>query len=180
MYAIVRNGGRQHKVAVGDVLNIDLVSDEVGGTVYLASLAESVASASNAVFHAQIVRDKSVRRRLIQTSSEILTSCFEAGEETESLLDQAEQQIFSIAESKGKPVFMSSKDLVQRVFEQLEMRAGQGELGGAVHHGLADVVLSAAEFELIRTATANAQARLAALLRRLGGIVEPARPEPEA
>ena len=51
--------------------------DEVGGTVYLASLAESVASASNAVFHAQIVRDKSVRRRLIQTSSEILTNCFE-------------------------------------------------------------------------------------------------------
>ena len=38
MYAIVRNGGRQHKVAVGDVLNIDLVSDEVGGTVSLQPL----------------------------------------------------------------------------------------------------------------------------------------------
>jgi replicative DNA helicase len=112
--------------------------DEVGGTVYLASLAESVASASNAVFHAQIVRDKSVRRRLIQTSSEILTSCFEAGEETESLLDQAEQQIFSIAESKGKPVFMSSKDLVQKVFEQLELRAGQGELVTGVPTGYTD------------------------------------------
>ena len=38
MYAIVRSGGRQHKVAVGDVLNIDLVSDEVGGTVSLQPL----------------------------------------------------------------------------------------------------------------------------------------------
>lgn len=125
-------------VTVAEYLQTRKQLDEVGGTVYLASLAESVASASNAVFHAQIVRDKSVRRRLIQTSSEILTSCFEAGEETESLLDQAEQQIFSIAESKGKPVFMSSKDLVQRVFEQLEMRAGQGELVTGVPTGYTD------------------------------------------
>lgn len=112
--------------------------DEVGGTVYLASLAESVASAANAVFHAHIVRDKAVRRRLIQTSSEILTNCFEAGEETEVLLDQAEQQIFSIVESKGKPAFISSKDLVNRVFEQLELRAGQGELITGVPTGYTD------------------------------------------
>lgn len=38
MYAIVRNGGRQHKVAVGDVLDIDLVSEEVGDTVTLQPL----------------------------------------------------------------------------------------------------------------------------------------------
>ncbi|MEO7589138.1 50S ribosomal protein L21 [Tessaracoccus antarcticus] len=38
MYAIVRNGGRQHKVAVGDILDIDLVSDKVGGTVNLQPL----------------------------------------------------------------------------------------------------------------------------------------------
>lgn len=38
MYAIVRSGGRQHKVAVGDILDIDLVSEEVGGTVNLQPL----------------------------------------------------------------------------------------------------------------------------------------------
>ncbi|NLE98919.1 MAG: 50S ribosomal protein L21 [Propionibacterium sp.] len=38
MYAIVRNGGRQHKVAVGDILDIDLVSEEVGDTVNLQPL----------------------------------------------------------------------------------------------------------------------------------------------
>lgn len=125
-------------VTVAEYLQSKGQLDEVGGTVYLASLAESVASAANAVFHAQIVRDKSVRRRLIQTSSEILTSCFEAGEETESLLDHAEQQIFSIAESKGKPAFISSKDLVNRVFVQLEMRAGQGEMVTGVPTGYTD------------------------------------------
>ena len=125
-------------VTVAEYLQSRGQLDEIGGSVYLASLAESVASASNAVFHAQIVRDKSVRRRLIQTSSEILTDCFEAAQDTESLLDQAEQQIFSIAESKGKPVFMSSKDLVNRVFEQLEMRAGQGEMVTGVPTGYTD------------------------------------------
>ncbi|NCD24030.1 MAG: replicative DNA helicase [Deltaproteobacteria bacterium] len=125
-------------VTVAEYLQTRGELDEIGGTVYLASLAESVASAANAVFHAQIVRDKSVRRRLIQTSSEILTNCFEAGQETESLLDQAEQQIFSIAESKGKPAFMSSKDLVNRVFEQLELRAGQGDLVTGVPTGYTD------------------------------------------
>ena len=38
MYAIVRNGGRQHKVAVGDVVDIDLVSDEVGSSIALQPL----------------------------------------------------------------------------------------------------------------------------------------------
>ena len=38
MYAIVRSGGRQHKVAVGDILDIDLVSEGVGETVNLQPL----------------------------------------------------------------------------------------------------------------------------------------------
>ena len=38
MYAIVRSGGRQHKVAVGDVLEIDRTSDEVGSSVSLQPL----------------------------------------------------------------------------------------------------------------------------------------------
>ncbi|MGY4720045.1 50S ribosomal protein L21 [Naumannella cuiyingiana] len=38
MYAIVRSGGRQHKVAVGDVVEIDKVTDEVGSSVELQPL----------------------------------------------------------------------------------------------------------------------------------------------
>lgn len=125
-------------VTVAEHLKSNGKIDDIGGSVYLASLTESVASASNAVFHAQIVRDKAVRRRLIQSSAEILTNCFELGEDTESLLDQAEQRIFSIAESKGKPSFISSKDLVDRVFGQLEMRSGQGELVTGVPTGYTD------------------------------------------
>ncbi|MDY0275256.1 MAG: replicative DNA helicase [Desulfomicrobium sp.] len=126
-------------VTVAEYLQSRGQLDEIGGSVYLASLTDSVAASANALYHAQIVRDKSVRRQLIQTSSEILTDCFETAQDTEALLDQAEQQIFSIAESKGKPAFISSKDLVNRVFEQLELRAGQGEMVTGVSTGYTDL-----------------------------------------
>ena len=51
MYAIVRSGGRQHKVAVGDVIEIDRVDDAVGASVRLQPLllvdADRVASAAS-------------------------------------------------------------------------------------------------------------------------------------
>ena len=125
-------------VTVAELLQSEDRLDSVGGAVYLASLTESVASASNAPFHARIVRDKSVRRQMIQAASDILTQCFEASAEVETLLDESEQKIFAISESKGKPVFQRSKDLVHRMFEQLEMRAGQGELVTGVPTGYID------------------------------------------
>ncbi|HKK33927.1 MAG TPA: DnaB-like helicase N-terminal domain-containing protein, partial [Desulfomicrobiaceae bacterium] len=91
-------------VTVAELLQGEDKLDAVGGAVYLASLTESVASASNAPFHARIVRDKSVRRQMIQASSDILTQCFESSADVESLLDESEQRIFAISESKGKPV----------------------------------------------------------------------------
>lgn len=77
-------------------------------------------------------------------------------------------------DADGQPSDMAVLELVAAVW------AGQGELGGVVHRALADGVLSAAEFELIKAATTTAQTRLAALLRRLAGIVEPGKPEAEA
>lgn len=53
MYAIVRSGGRQHKVAVGDVVEIDKVADEVGSSIELTPLllvdGESVTSQKDAL-----------------------------------------------------------------------------------------------------------------------------------
>jgi len=102
--------------------------EEVGGAVYLTSLTESVASAANALSYATIVREKAVRRQLIQESAGIISSAFESEHETETLLDQAEQSIFAISESRVKTGFKSSKELVHRVFEHLETRFEQREL----------------------------------------------------
>jgi replicative DNA helicase len=102
--------------------------EEVGGAVYLTSLTESVASAANALSYAAIVREKAVRRHLIHESASIITSAFESGEETDALLDKAEQSIFRISESRAKSGFRSSNELVVQVFEQLEQRFERKEL----------------------------------------------------
>ncbi|MFX4271457.1 50S ribosomal protein L21 [Propionibacteriaceae bacterium Y1685] len=61
MYAIVRSGGRQHKVAVGDVVEIDKVIDEVGATVNLQPLllvdGESVTSDKGALDKASVTAE---------------------------------------------------------------------------------------------------------------------------
>ncbi len=102
--------------------------EEVGGAVYLSSLTEAVASAANALSYAEIVQEKAVRRQLIQQASQIISSAFESEEETESLLDQAESEIFRISESRIQPRFKTSKELVDQIFEYLEKRFEQNEL----------------------------------------------------
>ncbi len=102
--------------------------EEVGGGVYLTSLTESVASAANALSYAGIVRDKAVRRELIQESASIITDAFESSDDTETILDKAEQQIFAISEGRVRSGFKMSKELVNQVFEYLEHRFEQREL----------------------------------------------------
>lgn len=115
-------------VTVADYLQKQDQLEEVGGAAYLTSLTESVASAANALHYATIVRDKAVRRQLIHEAAGIITTAFESGEDTETLLDSAEQSIFNISESKTQPRFKSSKELVHQVFEYLEHRFEQREL----------------------------------------------------
>ncbi|AZZ39743.1 50S ribosomal protein L21 [Acidipropionibacterium jensenii] len=61
MYAIVRSGGRQHKVAVGDVVEIDKVTDEVGSSIELTPLllvdGESVTSQKDALANVSVTAE---------------------------------------------------------------------------------------------------------------------------
>ncbi len=111
--------------------------ETIGGPAYLTLLTESVVSASNALNYAQIVRDKSVRRQLIQQSTTIIDQAFDSGEETGTLLDQAEQSIFSVSAGRAGANFKTSHELVYQVFEQLEQRFEQQELITGVPTGYA-------------------------------------------
>lgn len=108
-------------VTVTDHLKQAGTLDEVGGPVYIAELADSPVSAANAVHHARIVRDKSILRRLIDVSSGIISECYEA-RDVDALLDASEKQIFEIAETRTQSGYMASKELVNKVFDQLSAR----------------------------------------------------------
>jgi len=96
------------------------VLERIGGRVYLVQLAESVATTANIVHHCNIVLEKSVLRKLIQTSNEIVRSCYAMEMPVDDLLDAAEANIFNISESRLRKGFTSIKELMPSTFEQIE------------------------------------------------------------
>ncbi len=105
--------------------------EKVGGRVYLVELVEAIASTANISTHCNIVLEKSVLRRLIQTSNEIIRSCYSNEQPVDDLLDAAESNIFFISESRLRKGFMSIKDLMPSTFEQIEnLQTGHSDLVG--------------------------------------------------
>jgi replicative DNA helicase len=99
--------------------------EKSGGMDYLASLVDAVSTSAGILYHAQIVRDLSVRRKLINQCSIISESCFEGWQATDELLDMAEQSIFDIAEETAGEGFVNLNDVVRDSFKRLESLSEQ-------------------------------------------------------
>jgi len=109
-------------VTVANQLEKDGTLETVGGPAYIAELSDSVISSSNAKHHAQIIRDKSILRKLIDISSGIIANCF-SSRDVDEVLDESEKEIFQIAQSKEMRGILSSEALIKRVFKELEKKA---------------------------------------------------------
>ena len=94
--------------------------DTIGGVAYLASLVDNVPSAAHIAYYAKIVKEKSILRRLIGVSTEILTKSYESSSNVNDVLDDAENAIFQITENKIKPSFFPLKDLIKDSFKTIE------------------------------------------------------------
>ncbi|MEM7208310.1 MAG: replicative DNA helicase [Pseudomonadota bacterium] len=90
-------------VTVSEWLDHAGLLDDAGGVAYLAALAQETPSAANIVAYAEIVRERSVLRKLIETGTDIANSAyFPEGRDSKVLLDQAESQVFSIADENSR------------------------------------------------------------------------------
>jgi len=101
--------------------------EEIGGADYVIQLAESVPIAENAPYYARIVRDTAKRRSLIRAAGTILQQAYESAEDSDHLIDAAEQAIFQIAQDRTSDEPEALIDLVSAVYEQLDKRDGSGE-----------------------------------------------------
>lgn len=99
--------------------------DEVGGVVYLASLTNAVPTAANVDYYSEIVREKSVLRRLINVATEIAATGYSGTSEVTEILDVAEKQIFELTQSKILRGFTPIKDILVSSFERLEFLYNQ-------------------------------------------------------
>ena len=94
--------------------------EEVGGPAYIASLADGVPRSVNVEYYARIVKEKATLRNLIHSANKILTEAYEAEQEPDLLLDEAERAIFAIAEDRIREGFVPLRDLVQNSFATIE------------------------------------------------------------
>ena len=98
-------------------------ADEIGGLAYLNSLAQYVPSSANIRRYAEIVRERSILRKLVSVSDEIATSALNTnGRPVTNILDEAEQKIFSIGEegSRMRQGFQSMDKLVVQLLDRVE------------------------------------------------------------
>ena len=113
--------------------------DEVGGPAYIASLADGVPRATNVEYYARIVKEKSTLRNLIYAANKILTDAYEADQESDVVLDQAESAIFSVADDRLKAGFVPMRDLVKESFPKIEQLFEQKRLITGVPTGFVDL-----------------------------------------
>ncbi|MDX1495154.1 MAG: replicative DNA helicase [Longimicrobiales bacterium] len=114
----------------GDVVDVITVAEDLkktgelesaGGLDYLGQLVDAVPTAANIEYHANIVREKALLRRLVEQASQIIRDVYDQGErQVEELLDAAEARIFQVAESHKREGFVWIKEILWETFEHIE------------------------------------------------------------
>lgn len=110
-------------ITVGESIVASEDKDRTGGPAYLAALAQNTPSALNIRRYAELVRERSVQRRLAQVATEIAESALTpSGKDVGQLLDEAEARIMEVGEkgSRGTQGFEQIQPVLARVFERID------------------------------------------------------------
>lgn len=107
-------------VTLSEELKRQNILDEVGGTYYLTELSQTVVSSANIEYHARLVLEKYILRKLIMESAAIAEECYEASENAYDILDRSEQRIFSLSENRLRRTFQHISPIMHDAFETIE------------------------------------------------------------
>ena len=92
----------------------------IGGYEYLSEVVDSVITAANIDYYIDIVREKALRRKLIEVSTMITTSAFDEDSETNDIIDNAEKNIFNVTKARKAGEFKAIKDVMKSTQAQIE------------------------------------------------------------
>lgn len=105
--------------------------DVVGGITFLTNLMDAVPTTNNVKYYAKIIEDKSLLRRLIKTSSEIIAKSYEASEDIGEIIDGAEKGIFNISLNRSSQGFTHVKNILSVNFDKIEeLYLNKGKITG--------------------------------------------------
>ena len=116
---------------LSDYLKSRDLLDSIGGPMVLAEIADYEATAANVVYYKDIVRDKSIKRRVIETATEIVNLGFDPAEPSEQLLDEAESKIFAVGQSQAATSLSPLSEAVLEAADHIDvLMSRSGELTG--------------------------------------------------
>ncbi len=113
--------------------------DEIGGIPYLSQILATVPHAAHARYYTNIVIDKFVQRSLIYACTDILAEAYEATDDTASLLNTAEQKVFSILEQQTAEHRIEMKEILLDAFTRIDERLASDREVTGIQTGFTDL-----------------------------------------
>ena len=102
--------------------------EAVGGLEYIAVLPDKVPTTANVDRYIKIVEEKSILRRLIKASNELIDLGYAETEDVDAIMDQAEKKVFEISQGKNQKGYTPIKDILVESFAELEKLYNQKSL----------------------------------------------------
>jgi replicative DNA helicase len=131
MVELFNEGKPVDLITLQDRLKEKDVPPQVSSLEFIRDLVASVPTSANVRYYTQIVRDKSVLRRLIKASEETANECYLDKENLDSILEKAEKSVFNIVQNRGSKEFTDIKEVVLRSIDSIEAAAkNQGSVTG--------------------------------------------------
>ncbi len=147
MIALTERGDVIDPVTLRDELARRGDLDRAGGIEYVSTLIDVVPTAANVEYHARIVRDKAVLRRLVEAATGIIQDVYEGHTAAGEVLDNAEHRVFQVAQFRRAEEFTRIKELIWPTMERIEqLQAGAGSVTG-VASGFTDLDRLTAGFQ---------------------------------
>ncbi|MFL6154307.1 MAG: replicative DNA helicase [Ornithinibacter sp.] len=98
----------------------------VGGQAYLHQLIQSVPTAANAGYYAEIVHERAVLRRLVEAGTRIVQMGYAQGEgDIDDIVNRAQAEVYSVAEKRGGEDYNVLGDLLNETMEEIEAASGR-------------------------------------------------------
>lgn len=121
--------------------------ENIGGVAFLTELIDAVPSAANIVHYAKVVKEKAILRQLISAATEISTRCYEDQSDIDEFLDEAEQILFRVGESRIGTGFYHIQELMKSSFQTIESLYERKENITGVSSGFRDLDSMTAGFQ---------------------------------
>ncbi|WP_298767458.1 replicative DNA helicase [uncultured Polaribacter sp.] len=130
IYELFQNSQPIDLLTVSNLLKKNGKLDFVGGDFFLIRLTQKVASSAHIEFHARIILQKYIQRKLISISSEIIENAYDESTDVFDLLDDAEGKLFEVTQGNLKKSSEDAGSLVKQALKKIQEIGNQEGMSG--------------------------------------------------